>query len=207
MLALLVGVGVVGAFAVRFGYEHRPGLRSDDEWLVERGRPQVDVEEERRRALEGRRRSVGLTRTAVVKLDEAAFRSVGLSLTTDRSRAFAAALCLAATEEREHGDGGWPGRAVDRLVRGVEVEHLCRVVEDLGLGQARPAGDGLDDGASVAVHALLTHLLRDRLQDALRIAAGLRPFWIWDVPADAGEQGLAAPEQGAGDRTAEQVAA
>jgi hypothetical protein len=119
-----------------------------------------------------------------LRLDEEIFAAVGLRLETDRARAFAATLGQAAVGERTD-DGGWSRRVVDRVVRQVPLEHLTGVTEDLGLGTlVLPPGDP-DPEAEIALRALLVHVLRDPLQDVLRLAAGQRTFWVDQVPGDS----------------------
>ena len=188
LLVLTVSLGLVAAIAVRFGADSRPHLRATDHRHADFGQRRPREELDRLLAHELRdaaRQSSAISVAAPVedvRFDDAHFAAVGLRLETARARAFAAALCQAAVEEIATGDGGWPGRAVDRLVRAVSVEHLAGVLEDVGPGRVAVATDVGDDAGAETLRALLIHLLRDRLQDALRLSAGRCPFWSWDAP-------------------------
>lgn len=118
-----------------------------------------------------------------LRLDEEIFAAVGLRLETARARAFAEALGQAALDERTD-DGGWPRRAFERVAWAVPIEHLAGVTEDLGLGHLVLAPGNPDAEAANALRAPLIHVLRDPLQDALRLAAGQRPFWARQALAD-----------------------
>jgi hypothetical protein len=196
LLAFVLAFGTLAAFAVRFGADSRLGLRSADHRRADFGQPRPDEELDRRLAWALRdagRCMPGAAPVVDVRFDAAHFAAVGLRLETARARAFAAALCHAASEARAAGDGGWPGFAVDRLIRSVSVEHLAGVVEDLGLGRLAISRDGVDSAGASAQRALMTHLLRDQLQDALRLSVGLRPFWPWNPSVAAGEPAALAP--------------
>jgi hypothetical protein len=205
LLAFMLALGTLAALAVRFGADSRPGFHSADHRPADLGQLGPDEELDCRLAQDLRaagRRSPAVAPVLDVRCDAAHFAAVGLRIETARARAFAAALCHAASEERAGGDGGWPGRAVDRVVRSVSVEQLASVIEDMGLGGFALAHDAVDDAGADALRALMIHLLRDQLQDALRLSAGLRPFWPWDAPVAAGEPAALAP---AGEATASLV--
>jgi hypothetical protein len=129
----------------------------------------------------------GAAPVADLRLDNDVFAAVGLRLETDRARAFAATLGQAALAERID-DGGWTRRVVERVAREVPIEHLTGITEDLGLGTLVLAPGDPDPEAANALRALLIHVLRDPLQDALRLAAGLRPFWVNHDLADPRSQ-------------------
>ena len=195
LLAFMLALGTLAAFAVRFGADSRPGFRSVDHRQADFGHPRPDEELDRRLAQELRdagRRSPAAVPVVDVRFDAAHFAAVGLRIETARARAFASALCHAASEERAAGDGGWPGRAVDRLIQAVPVEQFAGVVEDMGTGGFTVSRDAGDAAGADALRALMTHLLRDQLQDALRLSAGVRPFWPWDAPVGAHEPAVVA---------------
>jgi hypothetical protein len=195
-MAFVAILGLLGALAARFGVDSRPAPREHDHRWADFGQARRNDGTDRELAAQLRSpRPLPPTATplAIVPLDTAAFAAVGLRLETPRARAFAAALGQAAAEERAAGEGGWPGRAVDRLIHSVELAHLAEVVADLGFGRLAPTGGAAGSGANTALRALLTHLVRDRLQDALRVQAGLPAFWPWEergavvAPSEADE--------------------
>lgn len=114
-----------------------------------------------------------------------AFARVGLDGDSEPARKIAGALARAARELRarsgaDEPPAAWASLAANRVLCGLSRCELGDLVGVLGLGAVAFPDDDPGDPADPA-RPILHHLLRDRLADALRLAAGERPFWPWDA--------------------------
>lgn len=126
-------------------------------------------------------------------IELAALAKVGLR--TDREQAWRLTAALATTAAVVRVELGpdppptrWASLSVYRMLGSMSRCELGDLVAGLGLADVSFAAADPGDPADPA-RAVLDHLLRDRLIDALRVAAGLEPFWCW--PAADRHAGLA----------------
>jgi hypothetical protein len=111
--------------------------------------------------------------------------SAKVGLRTDREQAWRLSAALATTAAVVRVELGpdppptrWASWSVYRMLGSMSRCELGDLVAGLGLADVSFAAADPGDPADPA-RAVLDHLLRDRLIDALRVAVGLEPFWCW----------------------------